>query len=88
MPFETERLRAEVLEAKLRGQAKEHAARQHAVAALQLRIQTLHASKLLTDDELYMYSLEDTIVDSIEVRGSGTSAAAEAGRQHQRMAVL
>ena len=67
---ETERLRAEVSE------AKEHAAVVVAVAALQLRMQTLHASKLLTDDELY--SLEDTIVDSIEVAsGSGTAVSAD-----------
>jgi hypothetical protein len=38
------------------------------LAALQARLQSLHAAKLLTDDELY--SIEDTIADCVEVKST------------------
>ena len=55
-----ERLRAETATRK-----KAPAITDDALAALQARMEALHAAQLLTDAELY--SVEDTIVDCIEV---------------------
>ena len=74
---QTERLREEAVEARVRGemaaevQAKVGQERQlAALPALQSRLQSLHASKLLADEELY--KLEDTIADSLEEEDAGS----------------
>jgi len=54
--------------AKLEKQREEHAAAaitQEQLAALQSRIEGLHAAKLLADDE--MFALEDLIADYVEL---------------------
>jgi len=77
---QAERLEAEVrskadraaFEARLAQQTHE-TARQRQLAslpALQSRLQSLHASKLLADEELY--KLEDTIADSLEEEDAGS----------------
>ena len=45
------------------------------LAALQSRLQSMHGAKLLTDDELF--SLEDMIVDCIEVMPTAGASAVE-----------
>jgi len=47
--------------------------RDQQTAALQSRFQTLHTSKLLSDEELYR--LEDLVFDSCEAQGSSAAAA-------------
>ena len=59
-----EGLRAEAVASKLREQQ---------LAALQSRVESLHASKLLTDEELYR--LEDMIADGLEEDGPGGGGA-------------
>ena len=51
-----------------------------ALPGLQARLESLHASKLLTDDELY--TLEDVIADSLEGEGGGS------GEQVAKLLVL
>ena len=65
--LEAERLRQEVAQARVRSEERQ-------LPALQSRLQSLHASKLLTDEELYI--LEDIIVDSLE-EGEGGGGGGE-----------
>jgi N-methylhydantoinase A/oxoprolinase/acetone carboxylase beta subunit len=55
----------EALEAKLLPQRAQDAISEQQLEALQLRLQSLHAAELLSDDELF--SLEDSVIDCIEV---------------------
>ena len=45
------------------------------LAALQSRLQAMHGSKLLTDDELF--SIEDAIVDCVEAMPTAGASAPE-----------
>ena len=45
------------------------------LAALQSRLQAMHGSKLLTDDELF--SIEDAIVDCVEAMPTAGASASE-----------
>ena len=76
---ETERLREGTIAARVRGemaaetQAKTEQERpERQLAALQARLQSLHASKLLADEELY--TIEDAIADSVEAEGGADSS--------------
>ena len=71
-------------EAKLEAQRKE-ADDEKNLAALQSRLQSLHGAKLLTDDELY--SLEDAIVDCIEVIPTAGASAPEVEKVAKMMLV-
>ena len=73
--MEQQREEAEALRRALETEMASNMQSEQALAALQLRIQALHASKLLTDEELY--SLEDAIVDSIEESGAAAGPLAK-----------
>ena len=55
------------------------------LAALQSRLQSMHGAKLLTDDELF--SLEDAIVDCIEVMPTAGASASEVERVSRMLVV-
>ena len=55
------------------------------LAALQSRLQSMHGAKLLTDDELF--SLEDAIVDCIEVMPTAGALASEVERVSRMLVV-
>jgi hypothetical protein len=52
---------------------------------LQSRLQSMHGAKLLTDDELF--SLEDAIVDCIEVMPTAGASAGEVERVSRMLVV-
>ena len=77
---ETEKLREEAASARARSEmAAELKAKaeqewpERQLAALQSRLQSLHASKLLADEELY--TIEDAIADSVEEAEGGADSS-------------
>ena len=79
----------EAVEAKLEQQREdaeaklEHQRQLAALPVLQARLQSLHTSKLLTDDELY--TLEDVIADSLEGEAGGRDELAKLVLLSERM---
>lgn len=71
---EIETLRAENLMAA-RPQLASEMVDEGQLAALQSRLQAMHAAKLLTDEELF--SLEDAVVDCVEVLPTAGASAPE-----------
>ena len=69
--LEAERLRQEVAEARVRSEERR-------LPALELRLQSMHASKLLVDEELY--KLEDIIADSLEEDEGGGGGGGQAAK--------
>ena len=65
----------EKLRAAARPRLAEEVIGEEELAALQSRLQSLHDAKLLTDEELY--SLEDAIVDCIEVMPTAGASSPE-----------
>lgn len=55
------------------------------ITALQSRLQSLHEAKLLTDDELF--SLEDAVVDCVEVLPTASASASEVVKVRKMMLV-
>ena len=45
------------------------------LVALQSRLEALHAAKLLADNELYMYAIEDVVADSDQATPGGDDPA-------------
>ena len=56
------------MRAEMQPQLASEAISDEQLASFQTRLQSLHAARLLTDDELY--SIEDTIADCVEVRST------------------
>ena len=73
---EVDRTKAQAAAAEAEARLRERQMTDAKIAALQSRFQTLHAAKLLADEELYR--LEDLVFDSCE-EPQGGSAAAPAG---------
>ena len=84
---ENEKLRQEneKLRAAARPRLAEEVIGEEELAALQSRLQSLHGAKLLTDEELY--SLEDAIVDCIEVMPTAGASAPEVEKVAKMMLV-
>lgn len=73
--IERHRLQAD----EMKTQAVEGKLREQQLAALQMRLQALHAAKLLSDEELYR--VEDILADSVEAEiapDEGDAASAQA----------
>ena len=79
---EMERLREETVAARVAEAARPKLAveviSEQQLAALQSRLARLHASSLLTDDELY--ALEDAVVDCIEMMSEAAASARDVGK--------
>ena len=75
--LEQQRQTIESLQAKLaaRPQPAMEVVDEEQLAALQSRLQAMHGSKLLTDDELF--SIEDAIVDCVEAMPTAGASASE-----------
>ena len=75
--FEQQRQVIESLQAQLaaRPQPAMDVIDEEQLAALQSRLQAMHGSKLLTDDELF--SIEDAIVDCVEAMPTAGASASE-----------
>ena len=74
-----------LLQAKVvaRQATAEEESRERQLAAFQSRLQSMHASKLLTDEELY--KLEDAIADGMEEDGEGGGQAVRMVGQSEQM---
>eukprot|EP01046_Picozoa_sp_COSAG06_P024553 COSAG06_NODE_2007_length_7858_cov_23.947158_7_plen_108_part_00 len=68
MSAETEKLRQEAFETLLREQMPQEVISTEQVVALMTRNEALHATKLLSDDELFV--MEHAITDFAEVRAT------------------
>ena len=75
--LEQQRQMIESLQAQLaaRPQPAMEVVDEQQLAALQSRLQAMHGSKLLTDDELF--SIEDAIVDCVEAMPTAGASASE-----------
>ena len=74
-----------LLQAKVvaRQATAEEESRERQLSAFQSRLQSMHASKLLTDEELY--KLEDAIADGMEEDGEGGGQAVRMVGQSEQM---